>query len=47
MQQMAVTVPMGVMGGQMMQVQTPKGLMQVAVPQGYGPGSTFTMWVPM
>jgi len=47
MQQMSVTVPMGVSGGQNMHVQTPRGLMQVAVPQGLMPGMSFTMWVPM
>jgi len=41
--QVSVTVPAGVMPGQVLQVQTPEGLMvQVAVPAGAVPGSTFT-----
>ena len=31
---MMVQVPQGMMGGMMMQVQTPAGLMQVQIPQG-------------
>ena len=45
MQKMKVTVPPGVSGGQMLKVQTPAGLMQVAVPQGLQPGQDFEMMV--
>ena len=41
--QVSVTVPAGVAPGQVLQIQTPDGLMvQVAVPAGACPGSTFT-----
>lgn len=43
---LAVTVPEGMQGGMMLQVQTPAGLMQVQIPDGLGPGSTFQMQVP-
>ena len=36
MQLMRVVVPPGVSGGQLMQVQTPSGLMQVVVPRDAG-----------
>ena len=45
-QQMAVTVPDGCAPGQMIQVQTPAGLMQVTIPPGLGPGQSFQMQVP-
>ena len=38
---MAVQVPYGMGPGQMIQIQTPKGMMQVQIPQGVGPGMTF------
>jgi len=44
---MSVQVPQGMMGGMMIQVQTPAGLMQVQIPQGLYPGQTFQMQVPM
>ena len=46
-QPMMVQVPQGMMGGMMMQVQTPAGLMQVTIPQGLQSGGTFQMMVPM
>jgi len=40
--QMAVTVPEGVMPGQLVQIHTPEGqTLEVEVPLGYGPGSQF------
>ena len=36
-----VTVPPGVMPGQVIAVQSPAGLVQAQVPMGMGPGSTF------
>ena len=44
--QMQATVPMGVYGGQMIQVNTPSGRMQVRVPMGLGPGMQFTFAAP-
>jgi hypothetical protein len=39
---MLVTVPGGVVSGQMIQMQTPEGItVQVAVPAGVGPGQQF------
>ena len=35
------------MGGQMLQVQTPSGMMQVQIPQGLQAGQVFQMQVPM
>ena len=40
-------VPAGTMGGQMLQVQTPAGMMQVQIPQGLQAGQVFQMQVPM
>ena len=40
-------VPAGMMGGQMLQVQTPSGMMQVQIPQGLQAGQVFQMQVPM
>jgi hypothetical protein len=37
----AVQVPANVLGGQIIQVQAPLGLMNVTVPAGLGPGQTF------
>jgi len=44
--QMQATVPPGVFGGQMIQVNTPSGPMQVRVPMGLGPGMQFTFSAP-
>lgn len=46
--QMLVTVPDGVMPGQLVQTQTPEGVtVQVQVPPGYGPGTQFlTSYTP-
>lgn len=41
-----VTVPNGVVSGQIIHVDTPAGLMQVVVPPGYGPGMQFGMHIP-
>mmetsp|Transcript_16551 Transcript_16551/g.40302 ORF Transcript_16551/g.40302 Transcript_16551/m.40302 type:complete len:248 (+) Transcript_16551:194-937(+) len=39
-----VTLPDGVYGGQTIQVQAPSGaLNEIVVPEGFGPGSTFTV----
>jgi hypothetical protein len=39
-----VTLPEGVQGGQTIHVQAPDGrLNEIVVPQGFGPGSTFTV----
>ena len=46
MTKMSVTIPAGVSGGQMLQVQTPSGLMQVMVPNGLSAGQSFEMMVP-
>lgn len=46
MQVLAVQVPDGMQGGQMLQVQTPAGLMQVQIPDGLEPGMSFQMQVP-
>jgi hypothetical protein len=43
----SVQVPHGMMGGMVLEVQTPAGLMQVQIPQGLYPGQTFQMQVPM
>ena len=43
---MQVTVPAGAHGGQAMHVHTPSGLMQVTIPPGLQPGSTFLIAVP-
>jgi hypothetical protein len=43
----SVQVPPGMMGGMVLQVQTPAGLVQVQIPQGLFPGQTFQMQVPM
>jgi len=47
MRKMAATVPFGMYGGMQMQVNTPHGRMQVTIPPGYGPGSSFTFNVPV
>ena len=44
---MNVVVPDGMAGGQMLQVDTPAGLMQVQIPDGLAPGATFQMSVPV
>mmetsp|Transcript_22203 Transcript_22203/g.38931 ORF Transcript_22203/g.38931 Transcript_22203/m.38931 type:complete len:104 (-) Transcript_22203:158-469(-) len=41
-----VTVPPGMNTGDVIQVQTPAGLMKANVPAELGPGRTFTMAVP-
>lgn len=46
MQLMSATLPPGVVDGQLLQVETPRGLMQIQVPPGLGPGVNVTMWVP-
>jgi hypothetical protein len=33
--------------GMPLQVQTPSGLMQVSIPEGFGPGMSFEMMVPV
>merc|ERR1712070_792893 len=39
-----VTLPAGVSAGQTIQVQAPDGrLNEIIIPQGFGPGSTFTV----
>ena len=43
----SVQVPQGMVGGMILQVETPAGLMQVQIPQGLNPGQTFQMQVPM
>ena len=46
-QKMRVQIPPGVMGGQVIQVQTPTGqMMQVQVPPGMMPGQQFEMALP-
>jgi len=42
---LSVQVPPGVEGGQIMQVHTPSGVMEVQVPPGLGPGATFQFLV--
>lgn len=43
-QYIQVTLPSGVYGGQTIQVQAPDGrLNEIVVPDGFGPGSTFTV----
>eukprot|EP00936_MAST-01D_sp_MAST-1D-sp1_P000994 g994.t1 len=44
-QLLAITVPQGVVPGQQIQINTAKGLMQVVVPAGCGPGSTFNVQI--
>lgn len=45
-QPMTVKVPAGMRGGANMRIVTPSGEMQVTIPDGLGPGQTFTMLVP-
>ena len=40
-QRMKAVVPPGLAAGQMMQVQTPRGLMNVPIPDGKAPGDEF------
>jgi hypothetical protein len=47
MDQMQVVVPEGVVPGQVLQVQSPAGIMQVTVPAGCFPGTAFLVQVPM
>ena len=43
---MQVVVPAGKTGGQLMQVQTPRGLMQVSIPRGLQAGQSFQFKMP-
>ena len=43
--QVNVTVPDGVEGGSMIQVQTPKGIVSAVVPVGLQPGQQFYITV--
>jgi hypothetical protein len=43
---MQVQVPMGASSGQLIQIQTPGGMVQVQVPHGLSPGQTFRFQAP-
>ena len=43
---MSIEVPKGMAGGQMLQANTPQGVMQVVIPEGKTAGDTFEFLLP-